>query len=134
MKGWKILLVGVLIAGPLVLSSCFSNIIPAGAEFLGKREVNFGIDRDTIPVSRAAGPLRQLIVVARMNPVEVYNIRVIFESGASEDFSLREKLFGERDRLIVDLPGNARRVREVIFRYRKLNNAARRAVVELWGR
>jgi hypothetical protein len=134
MKGWKILLAGVLIAGPLVLSSCFSNIIPAGAEFLGKREVNFGIDRDTIPVSRAAGPLRQLIVVARMNPVEVYNIRVIFESGASEDFSLREKLFGERDRLIVDLPGNARRVREVIFRYRKLNNAARRAVVELWGR
>ncbi len=134
MKGWKILLAGVLIAGPLVLSSCFSNIIPAGAEFLGKREVNFGIDRDTIPVSRAAGPLRQLIVVARMNPVEVYNIRVIFESGASEDFSLREKLFEERDRLIVDLPGNARRVREVIFRYRKLNNAARRAVVELWGR
>jgi hypothetical protein len=134
MKGWKILLAGVLIAGPLVLSSCFSNIIPAGAEFLGKREVNFGIDRDTIPISRAAGPLRQLIVVARMNPVEVYNIRVIFESGASEDFSLREKLFGERDRLIVDLPGNARRVREVIFRYRKLNNAARRAVVELWGR
>ena len=134
MKGWKILLAGVLIAGPLVLSSCFSNILPAGAEFLGKREVNFGIDRDTIPVSRAAGPLRQLIVVARMNPVEVYNIRVIFESGASEDFSLREKLFGERDRLIVDLPGNARRVREVIFRYRKLNNAARRAVVELWGR
>jgi hypothetical protein len=64
----------------------------------------------------------------------VYNIRVIFESGASEDFSLREKLFVERDRLIVDLPGNARRVREVIFRYRKLNNAARRAVVELWGR
>jgi hypothetical protein len=134
MKGWKILLTGVLIAGPLVLSSCFSNIIPAGAEFLGKREVNFGIDRDTIPVSRAAGPLRQLIVVARMNPVEVYNIRVIFESGASEDFNLREKLFVERDRLIVDLPGNARRVREVIFRYRKLNNAARRAVVELWGR
>ena len=134
MKGWKILLAGVLIAGPLVLSSCSPQIIPAGAEFLGKREVNFGIDRDTIPVSRAAGPLRQLIVVARLNPVEVYNIRVIFESGASEDFSLREKLFGENDRLIVDLPGNARRVREVIFRYSKLNNAARRAVVELWGR
>ena len=134
MKGWKILLAGVLIAGPLVLSSCSPQIIPAGAECLGKREVNFGIDRDTIPVSRAAGPLRQLIVVARLNPVEVYNIRVIFESGASEDFSLREKLFGENDRLIVDLPGNARRVREVIFRYSKLNNAARRAVVELWGR
>jgi hypothetical protein len=35
--------------------------------------------------------------------------------------------------MIIDLPGHARLVREVIFRYRSLNNAARRAVVELWG-
>jgi hypothetical protein len=134
MKSWKILLAGLLIVGPIVLTSCAPNALPPGAVFLGKREVNFGIDRDTIGVPHAVGPLHQLIVVARMNPVEVYNIRVIFESGASEDYNLREKLFTARERLIVDLPGNTRRVREVIFRYRSLNNAARRAVVELWGR
>jgi hypothetical protein len=134
MKKWKIFLAGLLIAGSFVLSGCSPGVIPPGAEFLGRREVNFGMDRDTIPVSRAAGPLRQLIVVARMNPVEVYDIRVIFENGASRDFAMRERLFVDRDRLIIDLPGYARRVREVIFRYRTLNNAARRAVVELWGR
>ena len=133
MKGWKILLAGLLIVGPLVLSSCAPNALPPDAVFLGKREVNFGIDRDTIVVPRSIGPLHKLIVVARMNPVEVYNIRVIFENGGSEDYNLREKLFSTRDRLIVDLPGRARMVREVIFRYRTLNDAARRAVVELWG-
>ncbi len=133
MKRWKILIAGLLIVGPLVISSCMPNAIPRGAVFLGKREVNFGIDRDTILVPRSIGPLHQLIVVARMNPVEVYNIRVIFESGASEDYGLREKLFTTSDRLIVDLPGHSRMVREVIFRYRTLNSAVRRAIVELWG-
>jgi len=133
MKGWKVILALIIFVGPVVLSSCMPNVIPPGAVFLGNREVNFGVDRDTILIPRSIGPLHQLIVVARMNPVEVYNIRVIFESGASEDYNLREKLFTTRDRLIVDLPGNSRMVREVIFRYRKLNNAARRAVVELWG-
>jgi hypothetical protein len=133
MKAWKLLLAGLLIVGPLVISGCAPNFIPRGAVFLGQREVNFGIDRDTILVPRAVGPLHQLIVVARTNPVEVYNIRVLFGNGASEDYNVREKLFSTRDRLIVDLPGRARLVREVIFRYRTLNSAARRAVVELWG-
>jgi hypothetical protein len=134
MKGWKLLLAGLLIVGPAIISSCAPNSLPPGAVFLGKREVNFGIDRDTIVVPRSIGPFHQLIVVARMNPVEVYNIRVLFENGSSEDFNLREKLFSTRERLIIDLPGNARHVHEVIFRYRSLNNAARRAVVELWAR
>jgi len=133
MKGCKVLLAVLFVVTPIILTSCSANVIPPGAVLLGTREVNFGIDRDTIVVPRSVGPLHQLIVVARMNPVEVYNIRILFESGASEDFNLREKLFTTRDRMIIDLPGNARVVREVIFRYRKINNAARRAVVELWG-
>jgi len=54
--------------------------------------------------------------------------------GIPEDKLVRERLFVGRDRLIIDLPGEARRVKEVVFRYRKLNNAVRRSVVELWGK
>jgi hypothetical protein len=133
MRGSKLSSIGLLVVGVLIFTSCAAHLIPPGAVFLGKREVNFGVDRDTIGVSRAAGPLHQLIIVAVINPVEVYNVRVIFESGASTDFPMRENLFVDRDRLIIDLPGDARRVREVIFRYRSINRAARRASVELWG-
>jgi len=116
------------------LSSCAPSLIPPGYVLLGSREVNFGVDRDTIVIRPARPPIRQLIVVARMNPVEVYNIKVDFAAGGSFDSPATARLFPKRDRIMIDLPGNARQVREVVFRYRKLLNAARRAVVELWGR
>jgi hypothetical protein len=123
-----------LIAVVLILASCMPNVVPEGYQLLGKREVNFGIDKDTIPVNRAAGPMRQLLIVAKFNPVEVHTIRVFFEGGATYDANVRERLFVGRDKLVIDLPGNARKVSEVGFRYRKLNNAVRRATVELWGK
>ncbi len=132
MNRWRI--GAAALAAVIIMTSCTPNVVPDGFQLLGRREVNFGIDRDSIEVNRAAGPMRQLLITAKMNPVEVYTIRVIFESGAAFDADVRERLFVGRDRLTLDLPGEARKVREVTFRYRKLNNAVRRAVVELWGR
>jgi hypothetical protein len=132
MNRWRI--GAAALAAVIIMTSCTPNVVPDGFQLLGRREVNFGIDRDAIEVNRAAGPLRQLLITAKMNPVEVFAIRVVFESGAAFDADVRERLFVGRDRLTLDLPGDARKVREVTFRYRKLNNAVRRAVVELWGR
>jgi len=126
--------IGLALLIPVMLSSCAPKLIPPGYVLLGTREVNFGIDRDTIDLPPARQPVRQLIVVARLNPIEVYNVRVEFANGGSFDSPSAARLFPGRDRIFIDLPGDARRVREVAFRYRKLNNAARRAVVELWGR
>jgi len=127
--GWAVLAVVL----PLVFSSCSPNIVPSGWEFLGRREVNFTSDRDTIDVSRSAGPLKRLLVIAKMNPVEIFDIKVTFESGAVFDAANRMRLFVGRDQLFIDLPGEARRVREVKFWYRTLNRAARRAEVWLYG-
>ncbi|MCX6561522.1 MAG: hypothetical protein NTZ26_13530 [Candidatus Aminicenantes bacterium] len=96
MKRWKI--GAAVLAAVIIITSCTPNVVPNGYQLLGRREVNFGIDRDSIDVDRAAGPLRQLLITAK------------------------------------DLPGEVRKVREVTFRYRKLNNAVRRAVIELWGK
>jgi hypothetical protein len=132
MKRWKI--GAAVLAAVIIITSCTPNVVPTGYQLLGRREVNFGIDRDSIDVDRAAGPLRQLLITAKMNPVEIFSIRVVFESGATFDSDVRERLFVGRDRLVLDLPGEVRKVREVTFRYRKLNNAVRRAVIELWGK
>ncbi|MDD8025365.1 MAG: hypothetical protein PHI34_02545 [Acidobacteriota bacterium] len=123
-----------LIAAAVILTSCMPKVVPEGYALLGKREVNFGLDRDTIRVDRAAGPISQLMIVATFNPVEVHTIRVFFENGATFDANVRERLFVGRDRLLIDLPGGARKISEVTFRYRKVNDAVRRAVVELWGK
>ncbi len=101
---------------------------------LGSREVNFGLDRDSIVISRARGPMRQLLVRARMSPVEIYDIRVVFFNGRSYDAADRQRLNTGNDRLYINLPGNSRDIREVIFRYRKLAPSSRRATIELYGR
>ncbi|MBN1938428.1 MAG: hypothetical protein JW843_02510 [Candidatus Aminicenantes bacterium] len=101
---------------------------------LGSRDVNFGVDRDTIVISRSHGSIRQLMVRVRTSPVEIYDIRVVFTNGTSYDASNRQRLNTGNDRLYIDLPGSARSVREVIFRYRKIASASRRATIELYGR
>jgi len=101
---------------------------------LGTREVNFGVDRDSIVISRSRGPMRQLLVKARTSPVEIYDIRVIFTNGTSYDAADRQRLNTGSDMVYINLPGVARSVREVIFRYRKLAPSSRRAVIELYGR
>jgi len=129
----------------LVLASCIP--IPVGGPpgpydpgysgrwiRLGTREVNFGIDRDSIVISRTRGPMRQLLVKARYSPVEVYDIRVIFTNGTSYDAANRQRLNTGDDRIYIDLPGVARTVREVVFRYRKIASASKRAMIELYGR
>jgi hypothetical protein len=101
---------------------------------LGTREVNWGVDRDSIIVSRARGPMRQLMVQARTSPVEIYDIRVIFTNGTSYDAARRQRLNTGGDRLYIDLPGTTRNVREVIFHYRKIGASSRRARIDLYGR
>ena len=118
----------------VTLSSCAPRLVPSDFVLLGTREVNFGIDRDTISLPPGRPPVRRLIVVAKLNPIEVNNIKVEFANGGDFNSPSGARLFPGRDRIVVDLPGDARRVRQVVFRYRKLNNSARRAVVELWGR
>ncbi len=69
MNRWRI--GAAALAAVIIMTSCTPNVVPDGFQLLGRREVNFGIDRDSIEVNRAAGPLRQLMITAKMNPVEV---------------------------------------------------------------
>ncbi len=133
MKHRSLLLIGFALLALGILAACGPRLIPQGFSLLGTREVNFRTEQDVITVTRASGLLRRLLIVPRINPVEIYNVRIVFENGPDFDAPVREKLFVGRDRLMIDLPGEARRVRRVEFRYRMITRDIRRAVVELWG-
>lgn len=114
--------------------SCTPNIVPSGWDFLGKRQVNLTVDHDTITIPPGARTLSRLLIVVRMNDLELYDIKVNFENGDEFDTKFRGRFLANRDTQIIDLPGGARRVRRVDFRYRSLLRTARRAEVELWGK
>ncbi|MCX6564463.1 MAG: hypothetical protein NTU60_12820 [Candidatus Aminicenantes bacterium] len=131
MKSFKTIVFSVIL---LSFLSCTPNIVPAGWDFLGKRQVNLTVDHDTITIPPGARTLSRLLIVVRMNDLELYDIKVNFENGDEFDAKFRGRFLANRDTQIIDLPGGARRVRRVDFRYRSLLRTARRAEVELWGK
>ena len=104
-----------------------------GFELLGQRAVNGSADHDVIPVGRRDGRFHELMIVVERAPVELYDMVVTFGNG--ERFEPRTRLVFGRDTTSrsIDLPGDARVVQRVDFRYGNLV-AGTQAKVELWGR
>jgi hypothetical protein len=117
----------------LTLAACSPRLVPPDAHFLGRRQVTFAIERDTLIFPEATKPIRKLVLVVRLNDVEIYGIRVSFENGQDFEIDWRGKFIANRDSQIFDLPGGAHRLRRIEFRYRSLAKTARRAEVEFWG-
>lgn len=104
-----------------------------GFAFLGERMVNGGVDHDVIHVGRRDGSFHELMIVVERAPVEIHDMVVTFGNG--ERFAPRTRLvFGPSSTSrSIDLPGGARIIRRVDFRYGNLVAGAQ-AKVELWGR
>ncbi|MBK7537058.1 MAG: hypothetical protein IPI49_17185 [Myxococcales bacterium] len=100
---------------------------------LGERWVEGKVDRDSIHVGKADGRFRKLQLVVEHSALELYDLVVVFGDGSQ--FSPPTRLVfgpGSTSR-VIDLPGDARVVRRVEFRYGNLPGGGR-AQIELWGR
>ena len=103
-----------------------------GYAYLGERFVNGEMDHDVIHAGRRDGRFSIMIVVENA-PVEVFDIVVTFGDG--ERWEPHTKLvFGpDTTSRMIELPGGARIIRSVDFRYGNLAGAGH-AKVELWAR
>jgi len=104
-----------------------------GWDKLGERWVQGGADHDAIHVGRADGRFTTLKLKAEHSALELFDVVVVFGDGTT--FSPGTRLiFGQgawsRD---IDLPGGARAIRRVEFRYGNLPGGGR-AQLELWAR
>jgi hypothetical protein len=104
-----------------------------GFVYLGERIVNGGVDHDVIHVGRADGQFHEIMIVVERAPVEIFDLIVTFGNG--QRFEPRTRLvFGpESTSRNIDLPGGARFIKRVEFRYGNLVAGAH-AKVELWAR
>lgn len=100
---------------------------------LGDAVVNGARDRDTVQVARAHNPLTHVLIRVEDGDLELYDLQITFADGTSfapvMRLTFRE---GERSRQI-DLPGTARVIRRVDFRYGNLASTGR-ARLTLLGR
>ena len=131
---------GVLIAGVLEVTGCYHEARPAeehamrnGYSWIGQRWVNGAVDPDAVHVGRRDGRFTSVMVVVENAPVEIFDMQVTFGDHQQWMVPMRLVFGPDSTSRMIDLPGGARIIRRVDFRYANLAAGAR-AKVELWGR
>lgn len=101
---------------------------------LGERKVDFGADKDVIPVTAAEGLFTQIRIKISESAVHIRDLTVHFVNGESFEVQLKEEFEADSTSRAIDLPGEARRIKQVTVVYRsKVKGAKGRAVLTLFG-
>lgn len=104
-----------------------------GFAYLGERFVNGGMDHDVIHVGRRDGRFHEIMIVVERAPIELFDLVVTFGNGERYEAHTRLGFGAGSTSRNIDLPGGARIIQRVDFRYGNLV-AGTQAKVELWGR
>ncbi|PPD29939.1 MAG: hypothetical protein CTY19_16635 [Methylomonas sp.] len=121
-----VLLLMVGIANPVFAG------ISDGWEQLGRERVSARLERDQIRAA-SKGFVKQIVIEVVGAAVYFESVAVHLGDGEVVDLPIRSIIkAGERTR-VIDLPGNARLIRKVVFVHKKLKDAGKAEVI-LWGR
>jgi hypothetical protein len=99
---------------------------------LGERWVDGTHDRDVIPVGARQGAYRRIMIVVENSALEMHEVVVHFSDGSSFAPATRHVFAANTRSHVIDLPGTARNIRSVEFRYGNLPGGGR-AEAELWA-
>ena len=101
---------------------------------LGERTVHRGgADHDAIVVTAREGRFTRVQLRVEHSALELYDVVVTFADGTRFSPGTRLVFAQNSQSRVIDLPGGARVIRRVDFRYRNLPGGGR-AQIELWAR
>jgi len=107
-KLW-ILLLGFLLSACVAPGGGYYGGRDGGWELLGQREADLRMDHDRIEVGRREGTFRELRIVFRGAPVEIYNMVVTFGDGKTFSPNIRHRFDENTSSREIDLPGGIKR-------------------------
>jgi hypothetical protein len=99
---------------------------------LGERWVDGRADRDVIHVGRKDGRFQKIQLVIEHSTLDLYDIDVVFGDGSHFSPGTRLTFGPGTTTRVIDLPGGARVIKHVEFRYGNLPGGGK-AQIELWG-
>lgn len=102
-------------------------------EQLGTRIVNMSLDHDEILVTAAEGTFTKIKIHVSKAPLHIINCKVVFGNGEETNLDIRHDFAKGSDTRIIDLPGEKRIIRKIIFNYKSKPTAKGRAVVTVFG-
>ncbi len=110
------------------------NAQPIRWEKLGSRKVNYGLDRDEIMVTAYEGRFTALKFRVEKGGINMHKVAVHYGNGDVQEIETRNEIPAGGESRLINLPGNRRVIRKVVFWYDTKNYAGQKATVELWGR
>ena len=102
-------------------------------DFLGERSVNFKLDKDEISVTAKEGVFKKIKLQVRKAPVHFRKVVVHYRNGTSETIALRDKIRAGGETRAIDLNGNKRIIKKVVFFYNTKVKAPQKGKVMLFG-
>lgn len=125
----------------LLLVCCLLSLACSGSQrvagdwdFLGSRKVNHAVDRDEIAVTGREGTFTKIKLRVRDRQVTFRDVKVHYANGDVQDIQLRSKIPAGGETRVIDLHGNNRVIRKVVFWYNTSRVRGKRATVQLFGR
>lgn len=101
---------------------------------LGRRTVNFAVDRDVIAAADEGGTFNAVRLTARRNAIRIHRVTVHFADGSEVVRAVDRLLKPGESTHAIDLPGGQRRITKVALVYNSGRKGAKKAVVILHGR
>ncbi|MEO5592585.1 MAG: hypothetical protein ABIR15_22200 [Chitinophagaceae bacterium] len=101
--------------------------------YIATTEVRLSGERDVVNVNNR-DLYRAIKFNVTRNALEVFDLSVVFDNGQSQKFSVRNIFQPGTGSRVLDLPGNKRRIRSLIFTYRTRGHLfSQRAHVMIYG-
>jgi hypothetical protein len=101
-------------------------------QLLGTKTVSFLVDRDTLFVGRQQGAFRRIRLRVRGGGLEVFDLRIFFANGSSQDVSVRRYIPPGGQTRVIDLNGGSRFIDRIRIIYRRPTIFVQTRV-EFWG-
>ncbi len=103
-------------------------------EFLGTQSVQKkDVDVDRVKVGRRAGQYRAIQLAVRRSDIEFKDLKIVYGNGRVQDVPIRAMLRAGSTSRVIDLIGEDRFLKEIVFAYSRRVDGYQRAVVDVYG-
>jgi hypothetical protein len=102
--------------------------------FLGEKLVNDRLDHDRLLVTAARGDFNSIQLRVKGASVDFHKVVVVYANGGRDEIELRNTIPAGGTSRVIDLRGNERIIKEVIFWYDANTIRGRKAVVRVFAK
>ena len=102
--------------------------------FLADKRVGFGVDHDVIHFGNWKDDVRQLKLRITDGPLKMYDMKIYFDNGGTQDVQLRSRFAQGSESRVIDLDGGLRHLKKIEFTYETKGFLRGRSRVAVWGK